>query len=111
VTPFGAFVDVGLKNDGLVHVSELSLTERHPNPFAVVAIGQAVRASVLGVDLVRRHLSLSIRIAAAGQGQGGPAREFAAAERSGGGGVVVKRQAGGEEAGGPSHKRGKPEPR
>ena len=41
--PFGCFVDVGLKDDGMVHVSELS-TQRVDDPHDVVAVGQPVQA-------------------------------------------------------------------
>jgi len=62
VTPFGAFVDVGLKDDGLVHTSQLCA---HPvdDPHDVVAVGQAVRVAVLSVDVPRRRLALSIKAA------------------------------------------------
>eukprot|EP00966_Prymnesium_polylepis_P033131 770594-Prymnesium_polylepis.1 len=49
VTPFGAFVDVGLKDDGLVHISELA-PHRVDDPHAVVAVGQAVAVVVVSVD-------------------------------------------------------------
>lgn len=61
VTPFGAFVDVGLKDDGLVHSSELSDTDRNPDVFSIVSVGQAVTVRVLAVDLARRRLKLSAR--------------------------------------------------
>ena len=62
VTAFGAFVDVGVHQDGLVHVSELS--DRFVrDPAEVVEVGRRVTVRVLGVDLERRRLSLSMRAA------------------------------------------------
>lgn len=64
VTNFGAFVDIGLPEDGLVHVSHLA--RRFVNdPNQVVGVGSTVRVKVLAVDLERRRIALSIRDAAA----------------------------------------------
>ncbi|MDB5101095.1 MAG: Transcription accessory protein RNA-binding domain [Cyanobacteria bacterium RYN_339] len=58
VVDFGAFVDVGLKNDGLVHVSELS--DRFVrNPMEVVAVGDVIEVEVLEFDAKRGRVSLS----------------------------------------------------
>lgn len=65
VTPFGCFVDVGLKDDGLVHISEMS-SSRVTEPLDVVAVGQPVSVVVLTVDLERRRLGLSMKRAADG---------------------------------------------
>jgi uncharacterized protein len=60
VTAFGAFVDVGVHQDGLVHVSELANRfVRDPNEVA--RVGDRVTVKVLGVDLARRRLSLSVK--------------------------------------------------
>lgn len=60
VAAFGAFVDVGVHQDGLVHVSKLA--DRYVrDPHAVVAVGQRIKVRVLSVDLERRRLSLSAR--------------------------------------------------
>jgi uncharacterized protein len=60
VTAFGAFVDVGVKQDGLVHVSELA--DRFvKDPHEVVRVGERVKVRVLGVDLARKRISLSRR--------------------------------------------------
>jgi uncharacterized protein len=60
VVDFGAFVDIGVKQDGLVHVSELA--DRFVrDPLAVVSVGQVVRVRVLGVDVGRGRVQLSMR--------------------------------------------------
>jgi uncharacterized protein len=60
VTAFGAFVDVGVHQDGLVHVSELA--DRFVrDPAEVVRVGDRVTVKVLNVDLDRRRLSLSAK--------------------------------------------------
>ncbi|HEY4025301.1 MAG TPA: Tex family protein [Candidatus Dormibacteraeota bacterium] len=60
VTAFGAFVDVGVHQDGLVHVSELS-NRFVRDPSEVVRVGDRLTVKVLGVDLERRRLSLSVK--------------------------------------------------
>jgi len=60
VTAFGAFVDVGVHQDGLVHVSQLA--DRFvSDPLQVVRPGQKIRVRVMDVDLERRRISLSAR--------------------------------------------------
>ncbi|HUU26792.1 MAG TPA: helix-hairpin-helix domain-containing protein, partial [archaeon] len=60
VTAFGAFVDLGVHQDGLVHVSELA--DRYVrNPADVVKVSQPVTVTVCDVDLKRRRISLSMR--------------------------------------------------
>jgi uncharacterized protein len=60
VTAFGAFVDVGVHQDGLVHVSQLA--DRFvSNPADVVKVGQEVTVTVIGLDLARRRLQLSMK--------------------------------------------------
>jgi uncharacterized protein len=60
VTSFGAFVDVGVHQDGLVHISELSQTFIR-SPDEVVRVGDTVKVKVLEVDLSRKRLSLSVK--------------------------------------------------
>lgn len=60
VIDFGAFVDIGVKNDGLVHISELS-DKYVKNPMEVVAVGDVVKVRVLKVDLERGKVSLSMK--------------------------------------------------
>jgi len=60
VTDFGAFVDIGVKNDGLVHISQLSdRFVRHP--MDVVSVGDTVTVRVLGVDLKKGWVSLTMK--------------------------------------------------
>ena len=60
VTAFGAFVDVGVHQDGLVHVSQLA-DQFVKDPTDVVKVGQKVQVTVLEVDLTRRRIGLSMR--------------------------------------------------
>jgi uncharacterized protein len=65
VTAFGAFVDIGVHQDGLVHVSQLA--DRFvKDPSEVVKVQQRVRVTVLEVDLPRRRVALSMRTGAPG---------------------------------------------
>jgi uncharacterized protein len=60
VTRFGAFVDVGVHQDGLVHISNLA--DRFVrDPSEVVRTGQQVQVTVLEVDVRRRRIGLSMR--------------------------------------------------
>lgn len=60
VVDFGAFVDIGVKQDGLVHISELA--DRYvKDPLTVVAVGQVVQVRVLKVDKQRGRVQLSMR--------------------------------------------------
>jgi len=78
VTAFGAFVDIGVHQDGLVHVSELA--ERFvKDPAQVVRLQQRVKVTVLAVDLARKRISLSMKSAPAEA----PRREPATAPRGG----------------------------
>jgi protein Tex len=79
VVDFGAFVDIGVHQDGLVHLSELSDTYVR-NAQSVVQTGQAVQVRVLQVDPAKKRISLSMkgmgRPAVPGQtGQGQPVPE------------------------------------
>jgi uncharacterized protein len=76
IASFGAFVDVGVDQEGLVHVSELS-DDFVEDPGAVVSVGQRVSVRVIGIDNERKRLSLSRRTPGAkkprrGERPGGP---------------------------------------
>ena len=60
VTAFGAFVDIGVHQDGLVHISELS-DKFVKNPADVIKVQQKVEVSVMEVDLERNRISLSMK--------------------------------------------------
>jgi uncharacterized protein len=61
VAAFGAFVDIGVHQDGLVHVSAMSKTFVK-DPRAVVKPGDVVRVKVLEVDKPRKRISLTLRL-------------------------------------------------
>jgi protein Tex len=60
ITAFGVFVDIGVHQDGLVHISEVS-HRFVKNPAEVVKVHQKVMVTVLAVDLVRKRISLSMK--------------------------------------------------
>ena len=92
VTNFGAFVDVGVHQDGLVHISELC--DRFvKTPSDVVSVQQKVKVVVLDVDLPRRRIALSMRSQPGNKPQTRPSQP-------------TKRKG----AGGPDTNRGKPTP-
>ena len=61
VIDFGAFVDIGVKHDGLVHISELS-TSYVKNPSDIVSVGDVVKVKVIGIDLERQKVKLSMKL-------------------------------------------------
>ncbi len=60
VTDFGAFVDIGVKHDGLVHISELS-NSYVKNPSDIVSVGDIVKVKVIGIDIERQKVKLSMK--------------------------------------------------
>ena len=60
VTKFGAFVDVGVHQDGLVHISELS-NRYIKEPSEAVKVGQIVKVQVLNADVKNKRIALSIK--------------------------------------------------
>jgi uncharacterized protein len=60
ITAFGAFVDVGVKESGLVHISQMS-DKRISSPSEVLKLHQHVRVKVLDVDLARKRISLTMK--------------------------------------------------
>ncbi|RCR70816.1 Tex family protein [Larkinella punicea] len=61
VTAFGAFVDIGVKQDGLVHISQLA-NQFVSDPRQVVSVHQKVQVKVLEVDLQRKRIALTMKI-------------------------------------------------
>jgi protein Tex len=88
VAAFGAFVDIGVHQDGLVHVSAMS-RNFVSDPHQVVKSGDVVRVRVLGVDIPRKRISLTLRLDEEAPGRGGglrrePGRTDAAPHREAG---------------------------
>ena len=61
VVDFGAFVDIGIKNDGLVHKSEMS-KGFVKDPMTVVTVGDIVDVKVIGVDMNKKRVALSMKM-------------------------------------------------
>ena len=120
VAAFGAFVDIGVHQDGLVHVSAMSRTFVS-DPRQVVKPGDVVRVRVLGVDIPRKRISLTLRLdeeappappagaARPGAGAGGagpPGGRPAARSEAPGRGCPERRRPGGPAAGTPAERPG-----
>lgn len=69
ITRFGAFVDIGVKQDGLVHVSEIS-HQYITDPNEILKLNDKVQVKILEVDIPRKRIALSIK-----QTQEAPARK------------------------------------
>ena len=61
VIDFGVFVDIGVKHDGLVHISEMS-EKFVKNPSDIVSVGDIVKVKVIGIDNERQRVKLSMKI-------------------------------------------------
>ena len=86
VTAFGAFVDIGVHQDGLIHLSELS-DNYVSDASSVVKAGDRLNVTVIGIDLARGRISLSAKSkpvigGAAGGGAGGAMRGSGRGARS-----------------------------
>ena len=62
VIDFGAFVDIGVHQDGLVHVSEMSSKKFVKHPLDVVKVGDIIDVKVIGIDLKKKRISLSMKL-------------------------------------------------
>ena len=60
VIDFGAFVDIGVKHDGLVHISEMS-NSYVKNPSDIVSVGDIVKVKVIGIDTEKQKVKLSMK--------------------------------------------------
>ena len=91
VVDFGAFVDIGLKDSGLVHISQLA-NRYIKSPHDVVSVGDVVSVWVMGVDGERKRVSLTMV-------KPGTERPRGERERQGGGAAVAPRAKGPRIAG------------
>jgi protein Tex len=107
VAAFGAFVDVGVHQDGLVHVSEMSRTFVS-DPRDVARSGDVVRVKVLGVDTARKRISLTLRLDNEPADRGRDARPPKGAPKPGPGGPVGSGRDKGRDK--PSAGRGRDKP-
>jgi uncharacterized protein len=106
VTAFGAFVDVGVHQDGLVHVSQLS--DRFiKDPNEVVKVGDKIKVRVIEVDLQRRRIALTAKSGEAPK-TGGQGQQRAAQQQ--GGGRPQGRGPGGPGGRGPQQQQPKQDP-
>ena len=60
VIDFGAFVDIGVHQDGLVHISQLTSKKYIKHPMEVVSVGDIVEVKVLNVDIPKKRIQLSM---------------------------------------------------
>ncbi|WP_329202558.1 MULTISPECIES: Tex family protein [unclassified Streptomyces] len=95
VAAFGAFIDIGVHQDGLAHVSALSKTFVK-DPRDVVKPGDIVRVKVLEVDIPRKRISLTLRIDDEATGERAPGAPRQREERRGGGRPPQQRGQGGQ---------------
>ena len=60
VIDFGAFVDIGVHQDGLVHISKMTDKKFIKHPMEVVSVGDIVDVKVLSVDIAKKRIQLSM---------------------------------------------------
>jgi uncharacterized protein len=99
VTAFGCFVDIGVHQDGLVHISHLS-DDFVKNPADVVKPGQKVNVTIMEIDMARKRIALSMKSNATVEAQRKPGQKPEAGKRdlqrhAGGGGGGGSNQGGG----------------
>lgn len=115
VTAFGAFVDVGVHQDGLVHISQLA-NRFVKDPHAVVKAGDIVKVKVLEVDVARKRIALTMRMdepasqARPDRGAEGRGTEGRGAEGRGGEGRRPRAADGGDRRGPGAAPSAKPQP-
>ncbi|QTP60028.1 RNA-binding transcriptional accessory protein [Billgrantia antri] len=98
VTHFGAFVDIGVHQDGLVHISALS-DKFVEDPRSVVKAGDIVKVKVMSVDLERARIGLSMRLTdQPGEAESGRSSRAGQGERRGGQGKAQRKGAPREQA-------------
>jgi uncharacterized protein len=111
VAAFGAFVDIGVHQDGLVHVSAMS-RNFVSDPRDVVKSGDVVKVKVLDVDIPRKRISLTLRLedeaAPAGGDRGQRGGGGDRGQRGGGGGGGQRGGQGGQRGGGQPRQRNEP---
>ena len=62
VIDFGAFVDIGVHQDGLVHISQMTDKKFVRHPLEVVSVGDVVEVKVLSVDMEKKRIALSMNL-------------------------------------------------
>ena len=62
VIDFGAFVDIGVHQDGLVHISQMTDKKFIRHPLEVVSVGDVVEVRVLSVDMEKKRIALSMNL-------------------------------------------------
>ena len=95
VVDFGAFVDIGLHETGLIHISELS-DEYVSDPMDVIKVGDVKEFTIIELDMDRKRISLSLKSDAASRGTGGSASGSTGKKKI----VVVKKGGASGAAGG-----------
>jgi uncharacterized protein len=81
VAAFGAFVDIGVHQDGLVHISALA-DKFVKDPHTVVKVGQVVKVKVVEIDEKRTRIALTMRLADAGGERGQPKEQQRGQQKS-----------------------------
>ncbi len=107
VVDFGAFVDIGLKDSGLVHISQLA-NRYIKSPHDVVSVGDVVTVWVMGVDQERKRVSLTMVQPGTERPRGGPGGGGGGGRRGGGEPRPAGAGAGGGERRGPGGGGGRP---
>ena len=62
VIDFGAFVDIGVHQDGLVHISQMTDKKFIRHPMEIVSVGDIVDVKVLSVDLAKKRIQLTMKL-------------------------------------------------